>query len=162
MEAAAQRVRQELSTHSQKLAEERRVEAERAQAEFASLQAGVEELGASLAELKSKAYENVAGQLQVFEDDFFKDLRQRSVGMEERIGSFQAELEGRLAQIAAAGASERQALEKRHSAELGEELGRLRQTAAGELERLERGAAELESEVNERIGSAEKRVAELG
>lgn len=161
MEASAARVRQELAAHSQKLAEERRAEQERAQGEFAALQAGVEELGAGLSELKSKAYENVSTQLQVFEDDFFKDLRQRSVGMEERIGTFQAELEGRLAEIAQAGTAERQSLEKRHSAELAAELARLRQTAAAEAERLERRGAELESTVDERIGSAEKRVAEL-
>ncbi len=161
MEASAERVRQELAAHSRAMAEERRVEQERAQGEFAALQAGVRELEAGLTELKAKAYENVSNQLQVFEDEFFKDLRQRSVGMEERIGSFQSELEARLTEIAEAGTAERQALEKRHGAELAEELARLRQSAAGELGRLERRGAELESAVSERIGSAEKRLAEL-
>jgi chromosome segregation ATPase len=161
MEASAARVRQETAAHAQKLAEERRQEQERAQGEFAALQAGYQELENGLNELKAKAYENVSAQLQVFEDDFFKDLRQRTVAMEERLASFQTELEGRLAEISEAAGGERAALEKRHSTQLAEELGRLRQSAAAELQRLEARGAELENTVAQRAGTAEKRVTEL-
>ena len=161
MEAGVARVRQEFAEHHQSLAEERRVERERAQGELAALQTGVQELETGLGELKSKAYENVSAQLEVFEDDFFKDLRQRSIAMEERLKGFQTGLESRLEEVSTGQSAEREALEKRHTQALAGALARARQLADEELARLESRTAELETVVNERAGAAEKRVTEL-
>jgi chromosome segregation ATPase len=158
MERAAETVRQEFAAQARSLAEQRQAEREKAQAELAELQGQLKELEAGLGELKSSAYQDVSVQLEGFEDEFFKNLRERSAGLEERLGAFQAELEARLGEISSGQSAERESLERRYSEELKRELERVRGIVAEELDRLEARSAEFQSAVGERVDSTEKHI----
>jgi DNA repair exonuclease SbcCD ATPase subunit len=158
MERASEAVRQEFAVQARSLAGEREAERAKAQAELAELEAEVKELEAGLEELKSSAYQNVSVKLEVFEEGFIKNLSERSAGMEERLGAFQAELEARMGEISTGQSEEREALERRYSEELKRELERARGAAAEELNRLEARSAEFQAAVGERVNSIEKRV----
>ena len=159
MERSSETLRKEFAAHLQGLSEERQAERVKAQAEMAQLDEGLRELEGGLNELKAKAYENVSSQLAVLEDQFFKDLRERSANLEERMGSFQAEVEAQLAELGASHGAEREALERRYSEELKRELERARGAAAEELSRQEARSVEFQGSVSERVSAAEKRIA---
>ncbi len=59
------------------------------------VRSGVAELEQGLSDLKTRAYQDVSGKLSVFEDEFFADLRKRSTGMQERVATWQEEMDGR-------------------------------------------------------------------
>jgi len=159
MERSAEALRKEFAAHLQGLSEERQAERAKAQAELAQLEEGMRELEGGLSELKAKAYENVSAQLAVLEDEFFKDLRERGSTLEERLGSFQAEVEAQVGELIASHSAEREALERRYSEELKRELERAHGAAAEELGRQEARSAEFQSAVGERVNAAEKRIA---
>jgi hypothetical protein len=60
------------------------------------LRAGMADVESGLAELKNKAYQSVEKKLSVFEDEFFADLRARSVGIQEKFQTWQGEMDKRL------------------------------------------------------------------
>ncbi len=59
------------------------------------LRAGMGEVEAGLAALKTRAYQDVESKLSVFEDEFFVDLRARSSVMQEKLLAWQADMEKR-------------------------------------------------------------------
>ena len=65
------------------------------------LHAGMAEVEAGLASLKTRSYQDVEKKLSVFEDEFFADLRARSSGMQEKFQAWQAETEKRAADFEA-------------------------------------------------------------
>ncbi len=156
IQKTSSKVRDEFALFSDTFTEERNSERERIQGEFAELQAGVKELEEGLSELKSKAYENVSSRLQVFEEDFFKDLRDRNANLEDRIQEWQSEIEGGMQEVADVQLSERQGLEKRFSEELKNELERTRQESFQELRQLQAKVADFESSLLERVGGSEE------
>jgi chromosome segregation ATPase len=156
VQKTSSKVRDEFAQFSDAFTEERNSERERIQGEFAELQAGVKELEEGLSELKSNAYENVSSRLQVFEEDFFKDLRDRNVNLEGKIQEWQSDIEGRIQEVADGQLSERQSLEKRFSEELKNELERTRQESFQELRQLQAKVADFESSLLERVGGSEE------
>jgi chromosome segregation ATPase len=159
MERSSEALRKEFAAHLQGLSEERQAERAKAQAEMAQLDEGMRELEGGLNELKAKAYENVSAQLAVLEDQFFKDLRERSASLEDRMGALQAEVEAQVSELGVRHGAEREALERRYSEELKRELERARAAAAEELSRQEARSVEFQGAVSERVSGAEKRIA---
>jgi DNA repair exonuclease SbcCD ATPase subunit len=59
------------------------------------MRAGMEELGARVADLQARAYQDAEKKLSVFEEEFFADLRARSNATQEKFQTWQSELEKR-------------------------------------------------------------------
>lgn len=91
---------------------ERKKETEKANEKFKILRTEMIELEEGLAELKSRAYQTVSEQLQVYEDDFFKGLKKRNLDMEEKVREWQRSMENRISEIAQTQVSEREEAEK--------------------------------------------------
>ena len=132
-----------------------------AEAERQRLSAGLAELAAGLGELKQKAYQDVSGKLQVYEDEFFADLRARGAALQERLGAWQAELDGRLDAMAAGAAAAREQLAHRQQEELRAGLEELARATGEDADRIERQVAALEASARERTAAAEESVAAL-
>ncbi len=136
--------------------EEREAERQKVQEEFSRLESGMAELEQGLTELKSKAYENVSAQLQVFEDEFFKGLGDRTASMEQKIETWREEIEARMKEVTAAQIEERQRLEQRFSEELKNELEKARQESFREMRQLEAKVVAFESTISERVDGGEQ------
>ncbi len=152
------KAREEFGRFTTEFAAERKSEREEVQSEFDGLRTGMRELEQGLTDLKSKAYENVSEQLQVFEDDFFKDLRERNSSMEERLQAWQSEIEAKMQEVAAAEVSERQNLKKRFSEELKNELERIKQESHQGFRKIEAEVSQFENSVSERINGSEQTI----
>lgn len=152
------KIREEFEQSSRKLAEERRTEREAVQAEFQRLKAGAQELEQGLTELKAKAYENVSAQLQVFEDEFFKDLRARSEAMDGRLQDWQREVEARIQDVVTKQVGLRGTLEARFTEELKNELEKVKQESFQGFQSLEKRVSAFTESVAERVGAADEQV----
>jgi len=152
----SEKVREEFGSFVEKFNEQRAVERQKVLDEFAGLHGGMTELEEGLTELKSKAYENVSAQLQVFEDDFFKDLRERSASMEQRLSDWRGQIDARLKEIATQQSEERQILGSRFKEELKNELEKAKQVSFQSLKQLEARVVGFEGSIAERIEGSEK------
>ncbi|MGA2975746.1 MAG: hypothetical protein ABSF77_10595 [Spirochaetia bacterium] len=97
------------------------------------LRAGMAELEAGLGSLKTRAYQDVEKKLTVFEDEFFVDLRARSSGMQEKLQSWQAEMEKRAADF--------ETDVKERVAAADESIQALRETLRGDIEKARKDAS---------------------
>jgi uncharacterized phage infection (PIP) family protein YhgE len=132
-----------------------------AEEERQRLNAGLAELAAGLGELKKNAYQDVGGKLQVYEDEFFADLRARADAMGERLAGWQAEVEARITSAGAGAAAAREELERRHQEQLRAALEALGRATAEDAERIERQVAALEASARERTAAVEEGLAAL-
>jgi len=161
VEKTGAKIREEFEQFGRKLAEERRSERESVQGEFQQLKAGAQELEQGLTELKAKAYENVSAQLQVFEDEFFKDLRVRSEAMDSRLQEWQGQVEARIQEVVTKQVGLRGSLEARFTEELKNELEKLKQDSFLGFQSLEKRVSSFTDGVAERIGAADEQVRSL-
>jgi chromosome segregation ATPase len=129
--------------------------------EMQGLRESMSELETGLTDLKNQAYENVNEKLQVFEDEFFADLKERQVSMEQRLvdwkGAFQQELD----QLSAEGREERAKVESDYHGELEKQLARLQQQVRGQVERVEAETAEFQNGIELRVSDSRELIAAL-
>ncbi|MBN2551580.1 MAG: hypothetical protein JXB06_02370 [Spirochaetales bacterium] len=156
IQKTSNKVRDEFAQFAKGFDEERKAERQKVQEEFSRLEEGMSELEQGLTELKSKAYENVSARLEVFEDEFFKDLRERNAAMEQKIEKWQEEMGARMKEVTAAQVDERQRLEQRFSEELKNELEKARQESFRNMRQLETKAAAFEQSISERLQGSER------
>jgi DNA repair exonuclease SbcCD ATPase subunit len=156
IQKTSENVRAEFSQFTRGFDEERSAERQKVEKEFSQLQSKLAELEEGLTELKSKAYENVSAQLQVFEDEFFKDLTERSASMEQKLQVWQGEIENRMKEVAAAQVEERQRLAQRFNEELKNELEKAKQESFRDLRQIEAKVAAFESSLAERLDGSER------
>ena len=97
------------------------------------LRAGIAELESGLSSLKAQAYQDVEKKLSVFEDEFLVDLRARSAAMQEKLQTWQSEIETRAA------AFETDVKERIGAADGS--IQTLRETIRGEMERVKKDAS---------------------
>lgn len=135
------------------LEEERQKETEKADERFKILKTEMKELEEGLAELKSRAYQTVSEQLQVFEDDFFKDLKKKNLDMEERVREWQQSMDSRISEIARTQISEREEAEKTILDQLRKQYEASRAEIAIWQTELKQQLTEAESEAEVKIKS---------
>jgi chromosome segregation ATPase len=150
------KVRAEFAQFVKGFDEERKAQRQKVQEEFARLEGGMTELENGLTELKSKAYENVSTQLEVFEDEFFKGLRERSASMESRIEQWRGEIDEKMKEVASAQVEERQRLEQRFGEELKNGLEKAKQDSFRDMRQLETKVIAFESSISDRVDGSEK------
>ncbi len=134
MEKMAAGVRTEMKGLSAELIAGWTAEIAGASAAREQLRAGMAEVESGLAGLKTRAYQDVEKKLSVFEDEFFVDLRTRSTAMQEKLQTWQAEMDTR------ASAFETDVKERIAAAD--ESIQALRESMRLELEKTKRDAAQ--------------------
>ena len=159
IQKTGEKVRAEFAQFVKDFDQERKTERQKVQEEFSRLEGGMAELEQGLTELKSKAYENVSAQLQVFEDEFFKGLKERSASMEQKIEDWRGEIEDRMKEVTTAQVEERQRLEQRFSEELKNELEKAKQESFRDVRQLEAKVVAFEGTISERLEGSEQFIA---
>ena len=90
--------------------------------EAGKIRVDMENLEKELEELKARAYDNVSEKLQVFEDDFFKTLKDRDAEIKSRLEEWQYNADTRLEDLNVRSNREREEIEQRYLAELDKSL----------------------------------------
>jgi DNA repair exonuclease SbcCD ATPase subunit len=119
-----------------------------------TLRDAVQILEKELNSLKAKAYADVSGKLQIFEDEFFDDLRDRSKAIEARLAEWRIEMEDHLSSAVRESDSIRADQDK---AWLDEAKARLADTQGRIAEQIEKIAEQVDAHrqaISERIAEA--------
>jgi DNA repair exonuclease SbcCD ATPase subunit len=126
-----------------------------------TVRAEMSELESGLTDLKNTAYENVNAKLQVFEDEFFADLKERQTSMEQRLVDWQAAFQKELDDAVSEGRVERETAEASYSKELKAQLERLRGTTYGTYEKIQEDVVEFQKGIELRVADSRELLAGL-
>ncbi len=162
MDRVTEKVKADFETFTKYLEERRVEEKTKAEEDMDVIRGEVEELERGLAELKSKAYQDVSEKLKVFEDEFFRDLKARSEALEESMKAWQSDFEGKLLEMETLYSSERKEVEIKYANELQDKLSELRASVDSEFGRLESNLEKFEVTVKDRIADSEGEVKSFG
>ena len=155
MEKTAAGVRQDFELAISRISSEREQEKKKAEQQLVDIHASLETIDKELVDLKSRAYENVSEKLQVFEDDFFSDLRGRSEQMKERLESWQNEINSRMEDLVTEQRTERDRIEKSYGEDLKNKIADLQNGTLSQYERFNTQVGEFQNTLNDRISAAE-------
>ncbi|MFP4443999.1 MAG: SpiroCoCo family coiled-coil protein, partial [Spirochaetia bacterium] len=153
MEDVTEKVRGELKDFDSRMAEERKENLQTAENEMDGVRDEIKTLEQDINELKSSAYKNVSEKLQVFEDDFFADLKERNLSMQNRLASWQDEIEESIKGISSNERSERIKLEESYKEELKLKLEGFRQKVDSQFGEFRIELTNYQQDVKESIGA---------
>ncbi|HOV38615.1 MAG TPA: hypothetical protein PLG79_07835 [Spirochaetales bacterium] len=122
MERTRVRLQEDFNNFGKQLHDQRLADQEEVSKGIAELRNTMAELEKGLAELKTQAYENVSEKLKVFEDEFFKDLRNRDQLMQSKFIEWQNKVDSTLDTLTTEQVEERKKIEERYKEELSEVL----------------------------------------
>ncbi|MDC7234360.1 MAG: hypothetical protein PQJ58_14095 [Spirochaetales bacterium] len=158
MEEITNRVLGEFSAFDQKMhairSEEERETEERADA----VRSAMNELEQGLDDLKSRAYDNVSAQLQVFEDDFFADLKKRDDSIQTSLKDWQSNLAQQIADMADQQNRDRAEMERSCSAELNKRLGELQTKVSQQFEKFQSQVETFRESLDNRVDEGQSLV----
>ncbi len=101
------------------------------------LRQAMKELEQGLDDLKSRAYDNVSEQLQVFEDDFFADLKKRDNTLQSSLKEWQDNLNIQIGEMADQQNRDRDEVERTYTAEMNKRLGEVQSRVYQQLEKFQ-------------------------
>jgi len=137
------------------MAEKRELEKAGIEESFNSLNQEMTDLEHGLDELKSRAYDNVSEKLQVFEDDFFADLKNRDEQMNSALEEWRKNAELEMSELGLKASREREETERRYSQELKQKLTDLQTRVFGQFETFQDQVDGFRESLNGRIRGAE-------
>jgi DNA repair exonuclease SbcCD ATPase subunit len=161
MDQITSKVHVEFTRFTDDFRESRMKDRNAVQAEMKILREGMAQLDSGLTELKNQAYENVNAKLQVFEDEFFADLKTRQVAMEQRLIDWQAAFQEQLDQVSFSARDERQQMEAEYSSKVRAQLESLHTTAQTRYQQLQEEIVEFQRGIELRVSDSRELVASL-
>ena len=147
------------STFDVEMRKRRDDEKSRIEEQEANLRLDMSELERGLEDLKARAYDNVSEKLQVFEDEFFADLKNRDEQIRATVDEWRKSADLELAEIETKAIRDREETERRHAAELKRKLVELQGRIFGQFEAFQDQVDEFRESINGRILGAENDVA---
>ena len=106
--------------------------------------------------LKSRAYDNVSEKLQVFEDEFFRDLKEREETIRKQLEDWKEGLDRDLEQLSDEASARRESLSKELGDQLKDRLTALQTKTFQQYEKYEEQVTHYQERINERIGLTER------
>jgi len=146
MQKVGGRLNEDFNSYIEVLEGRRQEEKQKTEQVIAAIRSEMRGLEQGLSDLKARAYQDVSEKLKGFEDEFLADLKQRSVGIEETLASWQHTVEKRMHTISEAHRSERTRIEEEYRDGLAE---RIEQIKALNQQRF----AQVDEEMDNRVGA---------
>ncbi|MFW5814687.1 MAG: SpiroCoCo family coiled-coil protein [Spirochaetota bacterium] len=161
MNRVANRVQGEFTEFTDRFRESRKKDQSSVEAEMTRVRGQMAELESGLTDLKNRAYENVNEKLQVFEDEFFADLKERQVAMEQRLVDWQGGFQQELDEVAASAREERQQIESEYTSQVKAQLEQLQTSTYGTYEKIQEEAIEFQRGIELRVSDSRELIASL-
>ena len=149
-------VQNAFTAFDEEMTERRALERARDDEDAARLRYEMSELEKSLDELKLRAADNISEKLQVFEDEFFTDLKRRGDEMHQAVEEWRKRVELETGELGVKAARERDEVERRCSSELKQRLGEIQSRVFGQFEALQDQVDTFRGSLSGRILSAEE------
>ena len=150
-----QDVEETFKTFDIEMTERRELEKTRIEEESATLNRDMTDLERGLDELKSRAYDNVSEKLQVFEDDFFADLKNRDEQMRAAMEEWRKNAELEMSELGLKATRDREETERRYSTEIKQKLIDLQTNVFSQFETFQDQVDGFRESLNGRILGAE-------
>jgi len=125
----------------------------------ANLRLDMSDLERGLEQLKANAYDNVSDKLQIFEDDFFADLKNRDNQIRATLDEWRKRADIELAEIGTKATRDREETERSYSTELKSKLVELQSRIFGQFEAFQDQVDDFKGSISGRILGAENEVA---
>jgi len=161
MRVITEKVNAEFTDFAQDFARSREEQRKAVDKELGTLREQMGELETGIVDLKNQAYENVGEKLQVFEDEFFADLKERQVAMEQKIVDWQAAFQAELETVVSEAREERTAVESTYTEEVRIRLGELQSAEYGRFEKIQEEAVAFQQSIELRVGRAQEQIAAI-
>ena len=155
VDRAAAQAQKDLRTALSTISEEKEAEKQKANEQLDNIRQSLDTIDRELVELKSRAYENVSAQLQVFEDEFFTDLRDRSEQLHTRLESWQKDLQERLEALGTEHRQERADIERTYDDELKSRIASIESSAVERYEQFGGRVDEFQNGLEDRIKNSD-------
>ena len=156
--SVSDRLRDDLKSFEVALEAEKNEQKEKLENDFSDIRDTLGALEDKLSELKQKAYENVTEKLQVFEDDFFADIKVRSENMQKELVKWQTGVEDRIEKISVEKLGVREEIENKYIEDLKEQVSDLYEKAKIQFQKSESNISLLNSDVVERIDTTDRNI----
>ncbi|MDX9801347.1 MAG: hypothetical protein RBT69_08440, partial [Spirochaetia bacterium] len=129
--------------------------------DFSEIRDVLETLENRIDELKKKSYENVTEKLQVFEDDFFKDLKVRNESINKELETWQQGITAKIEKISAEKLGMREEIESKCVESLKEKLNEIQARANSQYQKYENQISIFKNETDEKLNIVDKNVKEF-
>ena len=149
-------VQNAFTAFDEEMTERRALERARDDEDAARLRCEMTELEKSLDELKLRAADNISDKLQVFEDEFFADLKRRGDEMNQAVEEWRKTVELETGELGVKAVRERDEVERRCSSELKQRLGEIQSRVFGQFEALQDQVDTFRGSLSGRILTAEE------
>ncbi len=130
-------VLEEFARFDRQMQEQRSDEEKETEERAEKLRQAMKELEQGLDDLKSRAYDNVSEQLQVFEDDFFSDLKKRDDSIQKNLKEWQDSLSLQISEMADQQVRDRDEVERSYTAEMNKRMGEVQTKVYQQLEKFQ-------------------------
>ena len=149
-------VQNAFTAFDEEMTERRALERARDDEDAARLRCEMTELEKSLDELKLRAADNISDKLQVFEDEFFADLKRRGDEMHQAVEEWRKTVELETGELGVKAVRERDEVERRCSSELKQRLGEIQSRVFSQFEALQDQVDTFRGSLSGRILTAEE------
>lgn len=161
MENTVSRVKDDFATFVEEFGRSRETQRQGVADEMNELRNQMGDLEEGLNELKTRAYENVSEKLKVFEDEFFADIKERGIALEQRLVDWQAEYQQRLDALAGEARADRERIESDYADELRNRLDSLQAKTYGQFEKFQEEVIAFQEDIRQRTAAAEQAVSAM-
>jgi chromosome segregation ATPase len=133
-------------------------ERERSDTRLSEVRLMIGEIEKELNQLKQQAYDNVSEKLQLFEDDFFTDLKKRESSMQESFSEWHKSVELQLEDIGNNAQRDREEVERNSMAQINRKMSELQTRVVDQFDRFQDQVKNFQTNVTEQIESGEKSI----
>ncbi|MDC7219946.1 MAG: hypothetical protein PQJ59_08400 [Spirochaetales bacterium] len=133
-------------------------ERERNDSRLTEIHVMIGEIEKELNQLKQQAYDNVSEKLQLFEDDFFTDLKKREGAMQENLTEWRKNVELQLEDLGNNALRDREEVERNGMAQITRKMSELQTRVVDQFDKFQEQVRNFQSNVNEQIEAGEKNI----
>jgi chromosome segregation ATPase len=156
MDQVTENIREELKDFDDQMTDKRKKSLAEAEDDMEAVHKEIRSLENEINELKTSAYNNVSQKLKVFEDEFFTDLKERNLSMQNRLSTWQEEIEASIQGITSNEKTERSKMENAFSQELKLKLEGIRQRVDTQFSEFKNEMTEYQGTLKENFDLIDK------
>ncbi|MCP5514034.1 MAG: hypothetical protein H7A26_01050 [Spirochaetales bacterium] len=161
IDKVSERMRDDFHTFEVSLDAEKSEQKVKLDRDFSEIREVLETLENRIDELKKKSYENVTEKLQVFEDDFFKDLKVRNESINRELETWQQGITAKIEKISAEKLGMREEIENKCVESLKEKLNEIQIKANSQYQKYENQISIFKNEIDEKLALVDNNVKEF-
>ncbi len=158
LEAQESRIREQMEQFASEMESSQTREKEKSEGRLTEIHVMIGEIEKELNQLKHQAYDRVSEKLQLFEDDFFADLKKREGAMQESFSEWRKNVELQLEDISANALRDREEVERNGMAQINRKMSELQTRVVDQFDKFQEQVRNFQANVSEQIEAGEKTI----